>query len=53
MAYMGGIPAKYICSLDEFIAKRRSTPRIEITRGKGGLSEETIAAAWTRFRENS
>ena len=49
----GGVPAKYICSLDEFIAKRRSTPCIEITYGKGGLSEETIAAAWERFRENS
>ena len=49
----GGVPAKYICSLDEFVAKRRSTPRIEITRGKGGLSEETVAAAWARFRENS
>ena len=49
----GGVPAKYICSLDEFVAKRRSTPRIEITRGKGGLSEEAVAAAWARFRENS
>ena len=49
----GGVPAKYICSIDEFVAKRRSMPRIEITRGKGGLSEETVAAAWARFRENS
>ena len=48
-----GVPAKYICSLDEFIEKRRSMPQLEITRGKGGLSEETVAAAWARFRENS
>ena len=49
----GGVPAKYICSLDDFMNKRGAIPHIEITRGKGGLSEETVAAAWARFRENS
>ena len=48
-----GVPAKYICSLDEFIEKRKQYPPIVINRGKGGLSEETVAAAWSRFRENS
>lgn len=48
----GGVPAKYICSLDEFIEKRRNYPEITITRGKGGLSGETVDAAWKRLREN-
>lgn len=47
-----GVPAKYICSLDEFMEKREQYPRIDITRGKGGLSEETVDACWRRFKEN-
>lgn len=47
----GGIPCKYICSLDEFIDKRAQYPIIEITCGKGGLSEETVKACWKRFSE--
>lgn len=46
-----GVPAKYICSLDEFIEKRKQYPQIEIRRGKGGLSEETIAACWRQFND--
>ena len=46
-----GVPAKYICSLDEFIEKRKSFPRIEITGGKGGLSEKTVKACWKRFSD--
>ena len=45
----GGIPCKYICSLDEFIEKRKQHPQLDITRGKGGLSNETVAACWKRF----
>lgn len=44
-----GVPAQYICSLSEFIEKRRDYPKIEISRGKGGLSKETVAACWKRF----
>ena len=51
MAYMGGGPCKYICSLDEFIEKREQYPQIDITRGKGGLSEETVKIYWNRFNE--
>ncbi len=47
----GGVPAKYICSLNEFIEKRRQYPQIKITRSKGGLSEETVAACWKRFND--
>lgn len=48
-----GVPAKYVCSIDAFIEKRKAEPQIEIKRGKGGLSEDTIVAAWKRFREKS
>lgn len=47
---MGG-PCRYICSLDEFIEKRKRYPQIEISCGKGGLSEETIAACWKRLND--
>ena len=46
----GGVPAKFICSLDEFVEKRRQSSKITITRGKGGLSEETIIECWKRFK---
>lgn len=45
----GGVPCKYICSLDEFIEKRKQYSQIEISRGKGGLSKETIVACWQRL----
>lgn len=47
----GGVPAKYICSLDDLIEKRRNMPLITICRGKGGLSDQTVESAWKRFRE--
>ncbi len=47
----GGVPAKYICSLNDFIEKRQNEPVIEIKRGEGGLSEETVKAAWKRHQE--
>lgn len=46
-----GVPAKYVCSLDKFIEKRKKYPQIDITRGKGGLSEETVKACWKCFNE--
>lgn len=46
-----GVPAKYICSLEDFIEKRRQYLQIEISRGKGGLSRETVAACWERFKD--
>lgn len=48
-----GVPAKYICSLNEFIKKRKQYPQVKITLGKGGLSQETVVAAWERFKENT
>ncbi len=47
-----GVPAKYICSLDEFMKKKWEYPQITIDKhGTGGLSEQTVAAAWERFHE--
>lgn len=47
----GGVPCRYICSLDDFIEKRKKVPQISISRGKGGLSEETIKECWKRFND--
>ncbi len=47
----GGVPAKYICSLDDLIEKRRHKPKIKILRTKHGLSYDTINAVWERFTE--
>lgn len=45
-----GVPAKYICSFEEFLEKRERYPEIRLGRnGKGGLSEETVQACWDRF----
>lgn len=45
-----GVPARYICSLDEFIEKRKLYPDILIERsGNGGLSDATVEACWQRF----
>ena len=45
-----GVPARYICSLDEFIERRKQYPGIVIDRcGKGGLSDDTVRACWERL----
>lgn len=44
-----GVPARYICTLDEFMKKRNEYPQIIITRGKEGLSKETVESCWKRF----
>lgn len=44
-----GVPAKYVCSLEDFIEKRERYPQIEISRGKGGLSDKTVTDCWNRF----
>lgn len=44
-----GVPARHVCSLEDFIEKREQYQQIEITRGKGGLSDKTVAACWKRF----
>ena len=48
-----GVPARYICSLNEFIEKRKKYPEIVIERSRnGGLTEKTVKACWDRSLEN-
>lgn len=45
-----GTPARYICSINDFIEKRKQYPDIIIDKhGKSGLSDETVNACWGRF----
>ena len=46
----GGVPARFICSIDAFIEKRKSSERIPIMKYNETLSEESIIACWNRFR---
>ncbi len=47
-----GVPARLICSFDNFIERRKEYPTIVIKKdGKGGLSEETVKECWDRFLE--
>lgn len=46
-----GVPARYVCSLEEFMNKRAAYPDIVIDKsGKGGLSQQTVEACWKRFK---
>ncbi|MBQ3392895.1 MAG: acyltransferase [Lachnospiraceae bacterium] len=57
----GGVPARYICSLEELIEKRRNAPAVKITRISSGesdkfperkdLSGETAEALWELHRK--
>ncbi len=47
-----GVPAKYICSIEEYMEKRQSQPQISLEWGKHGLSEKTVTECWNRFRKN-
>lgn len=48
----GGVPAKYICSLDNFISKRYRETKIEVGKNeKGELTDQTIEACWQRYRD--
>lgn len=44
-----GVPAKYICSVEDYENKLKSASQIEVKRGKRGLTEETINQCWERF----
>ena len=46
-----GAPPRYICSIDEYINKKRQIQEIDIVHGYGGLSEATVNACWNRFKE--
>jgi acetyltransferase-like isoleucine patch superfamily enzyme len=45
----GGVPARYICSLNEHIEKRKSDSHVCVKYSKkGGLSRTTVKDAWQR-----
>lgn len=47
-----GVPAKYICSFEEFVEKRKKYPPIKIKKMKNRqLSSQTEEACWQRFYE--
>lgn len=45
-----GVPARYICSIDEFINKRAEYS-LQIRKDKTRLSKETIDEAWKQFHK--
>ena len=49
-----GVPARYICSLDEFIEKRKQYSKIVIEKVRNGdLSDSTVRACWERFKKQT
>ncbi|MDO4803459.1 MAG: acyltransferase [Lachnospiraceae bacterium] len=46
-----GVPARYVCSLDDFIEKRKQIPKIQKEKEKGRISKKTVEAYWQRFKE--
>lgn len=47
----GGVPAKYICSMDSFIEKRKKNESFFVKKDKEKISIDTINAAWERFKQ--
>lgn len=43
-----GVPAKYVCSMEDYINKRVNIP---LTRGPKGLSDQTEDYCWKRFEK--
>ena len=48
----GGVPAKYICSLEELIAKRKEHNDLIVIKHKGELTQETVDKCWMRFLDS-
>ena len=46
-----GVPAKYICSFDDFVEKRKKTPTIQLMRDKKGITPESAEECWKKFNE--
>ncbi len=47
-----GVPAKYICSFEEFVTKRRNMPDIRIEKIHGDLTEATLSDIWEMYNRN-
>ena len=48
-----GVPAKYICSFNEFVKKRRHMSDIKIEKIKGDLSETTVEVFWELYNQKN
>ena len=48
----GGVPARFICSMDSLIRKREQMERVNIQKKKETLSEQTIEEYWERFNRS-
>lgn len=48
-----GVPARLICSIEEFADKRKKLTNIEIVRNKKGLDEKTVEHYWDHFRKTN
>ncbi len=46
-----GVPAKYICSFEEYVEKRKSNPNIILEREKKRLSDKTVSECWRHFKK--
>jgi len=48
----GGVPAKYICSLEELVNKRKTEKELIVKKNNGELDSETVEKCWERFLNN-
>ncbi len=49
----GGVPAKYICSLEELADKRKKYNDLIVEKQNGELTDKTIENCWKRFTEKN
>lgn len=47
----GGVPAKIICSLDEYIQKRKTVYPVELAPKKQEVTDDLVKIMWEKFRE--
>ncbi len=47
----GGVPARYICSIEEYKEKRKKTCTVKPSFDKNGLTEETMKEYWNILRQ--
>ncbi len=48
----GGVPARYICSLEDLVNKRKTENELVVKKSNGELDSETIKKCWERFLKN-
>ena len=46
-----GVPARYICSFEDFLEKRRHLKDMKVEKFKGDLTEATVEAFWEQHDE--